>query len=166
MTTTTAARGITERQIAYLTDLAVKLTGEPADSPGIAKVQASARGLTRRQASEMIDQFKSLVAAERAKRAAPPPIAVGFYEHEGKAYEVCQSRDGRRTYAMVLDTERGKFVYAKGAIYHLQDSRPLTLQEAAAFSRRLKRCIVCGRRLELLASQQRGIGPVCAKRFG
>ena len=170
MTTATRARGITPRQIAFILDLAAKLTGKEVGDPALDVIRERLDGLTTREASSLIDDFKEKLrearAAERAERFKTPDLEPGFYEHDGKVYEVVRSVNDR-LYANLLDTERGQFVRAKGAIYQLSKagSKPLTLQEAAGISRRLKRCIVCGHKLKRLDSQERGIGPVCAKRF-
>lgn len=169
MTTATRSQApITRPQSVYLERLVDELSEFAPDSQALPIIRRRVGGMTKSDASAMVDQLKVLLrearAAQRERTYQTPELEPGYYEHDGVAYEVVRSQYGR-LYAERLDLDRGRFVYDKGAIYKLAGSRPLTLMEAAAFGKRTKRCIVCGHRLKTLESQQFGIGPVCRKRF-
>jgi len=104
-------------------------------------------------------------------------VGIGVYElPTGEIYVVKPNRAKTRLYAkkLVETTERltkqGKrvdfdFVYERGAIYKLKPQHKMFIERAKRLMIRYGRCIVCGRRLKVAKSVERGIGPVCIKYF-
>jgi Family of unknown function (DUF6011) len=104
-------------------------------------------------------------------------VGPGVYRMAGQIFVVKENREHSRCYAKKLVetsqrlTEQGEIVEfdfecAPGAIYDLQESDRLPLEEAKKLIIRYSRCIVCGRHLKLAQSVEAGIGPVCIKYFG
>jgi hypothetical protein len=58
-----------------------------------------------------------------------------------------------------------EFQYVQGAIYRLDASWKMSLEEAKAFGALYGTCCVCGRTLTDEKSIAAGIGPVCAEKF-
>ena len=58
-----------------------------------------------------------------------------------------------------------EFVYARGMVYKLSEDTRMTLDEAKEWGVRFGTCCVCGLTLTKEDSIEKGIGPVCAKRF-
>ena len=105
-------------------------------------------------------------------------VGVGVYElPSGEIYVVKPNRAKTRVYAKRLVetpsnrlTEQGEyvtfdFVYECGAIYRLKLEHKMSIERAKKLMIRYGRCIVCGRRLKVAESVERGIGPVCIKYF-
>lgn len=99
--------------------------------------------------------------AERTVRVTSPGM---FLAEDGAVYRVVLSQ-AKRLYAKRLN-ERGGFEYAASAIYRLDETQRMTLEQAQAFGRRYGVCAWCGRDLTDPASIAAGIGPVCAKGEG
>lgn len=106
-------------------------------------------------------------------------VKPGVYElPTGEIYVVKLNREGSRTYAKRLVespservTESGKvvdfdFEYEASAIYKIRPEHLMNVGRAKDLMIRYSRCIVCGRRLKVAESVERGIGPVCIKYFG
>jgi hypothetical protein len=67
-------------------------------------------------------------------------------------------------------TEEGErvkfdFVYERGAIYNIKPEDKMSFNRAKELMIKYGRCIVCGHRLKVAVSVERGIGPVCIKSF-
>ena len=105
-------------------------------------------------------------------------VGIGVYElPNGEIYVVKPNRAKTRVYAMKLVespserlTETGThvkfdFVYEKGAIYKIKPEYKMDIERAKELMIRYGRCIVCGRRLKVAESVERGIGPICIKYF-
>ena len=107
-----------------------------------------------------------------------PLPSPGVYKMPaGEIYVVKPNRTKTRVYAKRLVeapserlTEEGEtvkfdFVYEKGAIWDIREEYRMGIEEAKKLMIRYGRCIVCGRRLKVAKSVERGIGPVCIKYF-
>lgn len=105
-------------------------------------------------------------------------LKPGVYElPTGEIYVVKFNRKGDRLYAKRLVeapserlTEQGArvdfdFKYEAGAVYTIRPEYQMELEKAKALMIRYGRCIVCGRRLKVAESVERGIGPVCITYF-
>jgi len=105
-------------------------------------------------------------------------LTPGVYElPTGEIYVVKPNRAHTRLYAKKLVeapserlTETGEhvkfdFVYERGAIYKIRPEDKMKIERAKELMIRYGRCIVCGRRLKVAKSVERGIGPVCIKYF-
>ncbi len=114
---------------------------------------------------------------ESQKPSSPAVTTPGVFRKDGEVYVVKPNREKTRLYAKKLVeapsnrlTEQGEvvefdFVYAPGAIYNLTEANRMPLEEGKKLMIRYGKCIVCGRRLKVAESVERGIGPVCIKYF-
>lgn len=106
-------------------------------------------------------------------------VEPGVYElPTGEIYIVKLNREKSRVYAKRLveaPSERmtvpGKvvdfdFEYEPGGIHKIHPEHLMDLDRAKNLMIRYGRCIVCGRRLKVAESVERGVGPVCIKYFG
>lgn len=57
------------------------------------------------------------------------------------------------------------FEYAPGAIKVIREEHRMDLERAKELAVQYGRCLNCGRKLKVAESVERGIGPVCIKRF-
>ena len=57
------------------------------------------------------------------------------------------------------------FEYEPGAIYRIRSEHLMGLETAKKLMIQYGRCIVCGRKLKVAESVERGVGPVCIKYF-
>jgi len=101
----------------------------------------------------------------------------GVFEKAGEIFIVKPNRAKTRLYALKLVetssdrlTEQGKrvsfdFEYARGAIFDLSEEDRMDIERAKELMIRYGKCIVCGRRLKVAESVERGMGPVCRKYF-
>lgn len=104
-------------------------------------------------------------------------LEPGVYEVDNEIFVVKPNREGTQLYAKKLVeassdrlTEKDQrvkfdFVYDKGAIYRIKPEHRMDIKRAKVLIIRYGRCIVCGRRLKVAESVERGIGPVCIKAF-
>jgi len=105
-------------------------------------------------------------------------LTMGVYElPSGEIYVVKPNRDKTRLYAKKLVeapsdrlTETGQrvsfdFEYERGAIYTIRPEYKMSLERGKELMIRYGRCIICGRRLKVAESVERGIGPICIKYF-
>lgn len=105
-------------------------------------------------------------------------LKPGVYElPTGEIYIVKPNREHTRVYAKRLVetpserlTEAGEyvdfdFVYEPGAIFRLRPEDQMSVDRAKQLMIRYGKCIVCGARLKVAQSVERGIGPVCVKYF-
>jgi hypothetical protein len=105
-------------------------------------------------------------------------IEPGVYELEdGTIYVVKPTKDKQRLYAKRLieigstrlnaedEVVQIDFEYERGAISKIRPDHKMPFERAKALTIRYGRCIVCGRRLKVAESVERGIGPKCAKNF-
>ncbi len=105
-------------------------------------------------------------------------VAPGVYElPTGEIYVVKLNRAKTRVYAKRLvevDSERLSkenkrvkfdFEYESGAIFRIEPDHLMGIERAKQLMIQYGRCIVCGRRLKVAESVERGIGPVCIKYF-
>lgn len=120
---------------------------------------------------------------------APSVELPGVFEKDGEVYVVKFNKSRTRLYARRLvetTTPRLKagyshhvlamkppeekyvnfeFKYARGAIYNLTEADRMPFEKAKHLMIRYGKCIVCGRRLKVAQSVERGIGPVCINYF-
>jgi len=162
----TAPQYATDKQLALLTRLATE-RAYPLFGP---------EGLTRAQASSLIDQLMQMPRASTGKAIAITEPGM-YRDAAGKLFKVQLSKESEKLYAKALVPIRGKrlseedkivgweFVYSQGAIFSLRQEDRLTLDEAKAFGIKYGVCCVCGRTLVDASSVAAGIGPICAGRL-
>lgn len=130
------------------------------------KSEEWARGATTRAACIQIDRLKALphTAPAVTAPAAPSVVEPGFYLLDGDIVKVQKSQAGR-FYAKTLIVSTKRFEYAPGVVHKLTPADLLTVEQAAKFGHETGVCAVCARDLSDPVSVERGIGPVCYKRF-
>lgn len=169
----------TDRQLDYIRALK---DGRVIDDKWRARIERDlAAGMTKLAASKVIDwllkQPRPTAAVAKvtgtvSARSNPPVPTVGHYKHNGILYAVVDRKRGRRTTRVLKQLHQnpdGSWSW-RGALIGWRDLVPvwqaLTLNEAAKFGHTTGTCLVCARTLTDPESVARGIGPVCASRFG
>lgn len=125
------------------------------------KQEASARS--------MYAKAQARQAGRQAQAPANPVTEVGMYLNgEGVVYRVKRSQAGRlyaSRYVPEAQARGDRFVYEGGAVYRLDATMRMTLEQAKALGAQYAQCCVCGRDLSAEESVEAGIGPVCAGRI-
>lgn len=128
-------------------------------------------GMDQAAASRLIDR---LFAAPLDQRDA---VGVGVYRRDGVIYVVRKNRTNDGVHARRLVEIGGRrlteadtvvkieFEFDRDALAQLRPEDQMTLDEARPFIIRYGRCIACGTALSDARSVERGIGPVCVKKF-
>lgn len=126
------------------------------------------RHLERDQASYLITGLLKCEEQPRGEMAKP-----GYYVSGQKYLVVVSNRAGTATYAKELQVTKepgrrakARWVYAPGEGRNVAHLTPMTLEQAAKFGHLHGVCFVCCRALTDPESVKRGIGPVCATKFG
>lgn len=145
----------TENQIAFLESLATTRVIN-AELPVFAT-------LTKSEASELIGKLKNLPYLPRPTKVVPVSNLVeGIYFVNDEVYKAKKSAAGR-IYALKL--VGSSWSYDPSHVRGLAIENLITLEQASEFGIRTGVCAICGIPLTNLDSLERGIGPVCAKRF-
>jgi len=120
--------------------------------------------LTKSEASALISELKNLPYVPRAPRTSAPAseLTEGIYFVQGVVFKVKKSSAGRM-YALKL--VGSSWSYDSAHVRGLTLSHLITLEQASEFGIRTGVCAICGIPLTNLDSLERGIGPVCARRF-
>jgi hypothetical protein len=106
-------------------------------------------------------------AEARTFTATAPEIqGRGMYRLNGEIYKVTDNPRTGRFAAHRLDMETRKYSYAKGIIYKLRPEHRLDVDTVAAHGLDQLWCLCCARDLNRKESQERGIGPICAEKYG
>ena len=125
------------------------------------KQEASARS--------MYEKAQARQAGRQAQAPVNPVTEVGMYLNaEGVAFRVKRSQAGRlyaSRFVPEAQARADRFVYEGGAVYRLDASMRMTLEQAKALGAQYSQCCVCGRDLSAEQSVEAGIGPVCAGRL-
>ena len=158
-----------------VSDLAVWLGQQTWSQFAVSLAQQFARNgrLSDKQeasARSMYEKAQARQAQRQAQAPANPVTEIGMYLNaEGVAYRVKQSKSSGRLYASRFVPEAqaraDRFVYEGGAVYRLDASMRMTLEQAKALGAQYSQCCVCGRDLSAEESVEAGIGPVCAGRL-
>lgn len=126
------------------------------------RVQVEGRWQVQHLPGECVEASAKTEGATAEER--PPVTEEGLYRHDGRLYRVVEGRESGRLYAKEIvrqeDSDKIKFVVARGAIFKLSPADRVGIEEAEKISQQWDVCIMCG--AELTAS--RGIGPVCRKK--
>lgn len=156
----------TENQINYLSDLLATRVID-ANYRAMIEERIADGTLDKTLASDAITSFR---LAPKAAAKPAPSVSEGMYRKDGVIFRVHRSRESGNLYAKrleldLLNNEKPRFVYAKGAIMHLTSADAMSREDAKAFGVETGICCVCGAFLTDEKSVAEGIGPVCAKRF-
>jgi hypothetical protein len=104
-------------------------------------------------------------------------LVPGVYRRNGTIYVVKQNRTNERLHARRLVEIGGRrlteadtvvqieFEYDRDALRLLRPEDQMTLEEARPFIIRYGRCIFCNTELRDARSVERGVGPVCVRRY-
>lgn len=172
---------VTEKQLAFIKDL----VGEEAYQ----QTESQLSMLTCQIASTVIDELKEARRQLRAKQAVPTtdvrgkPVRaeapVGFHFYGGIVYRIRISGTGNSYATEFVPQGEGRgwsFEYrGKRPFNFLSESTLMTREQAQEFGREFGICVKCGAVLtddervngtDGLTSIQRGMGPVCFKRWG
>lgn len=131
-------------------------------------------GLDKFEAMHLIDRLKTAPFDTASTSALVP----GVYRHNGTIYVVKPNRtNSDRLHARRLVEIGGRrlnaedevvhieFEYDREALLRLRPEDQMTLEEARPFIIRYGKCIYCDTVLRDARSVERGVGPVCARRF-
>ena len=134
--------------------------------------ELESRELDKHDLSYLIDELKRAPFAEVSTGLVP-----GVYRRNGTIYVVRQNRTNPRLHARRLVEIGGRrlteaetvvrieFEYDRDALLQLRPRDQMTLEEARPFIIRYGRCIFCNTLLKDATSVERGVGPVCIKRY-
>jgi hypothetical protein len=112
--------------------------------------------------------WRKVTAKQGAKGETAPDPDEGFYRVEGTVYRVQKARSTDNRYAKVLSTDGGSRTWTyvgRSPFSKLTPDTKLTLADAEAHGLAYGWCLRCGRDLTVPESVERGIGPVCAKKW-
>jgi hypothetical protein len=109
-----------------------------------------------------------------------PRVEPGVFENEHGIFVVVENQERTGVYAKRMveltpaqgdrvnekdEAVRIQFEYARGAIQHIREEHRMDVERGKELCLKYRRCIRCGRGLEVKESVERGIGPVCIKSF-
>lgn len=168
MTTATATRPATEKQISFIKSL---IAERDVSELELNRYRTLVREQGTKGASRVIDLLKAT-----PRKIGQEPVTVapeGMHKVGDRIFKVQRAVHGSgNLYAKELVQagpdafEDGfKFEYSPGIIRILNDSTLMTIEEAKRFGALYGTCCVCGRTLTDENSIAEGIGPVCAKKF-
>lgn len=151
-------------------------------------------GMRQGEASEIINWLKSLpwktvaqiaqvqtnkLAQVQTKPAAAAPLPIGLYKatlngfqryfrvrQQARRATFNQPASKVMVYEIITPEGRTNRAHISDLVKwrQLPDFQPVTVDEAKELTRRFKRCMICGRKLKVDESIDRGIGPVCFNR--
>lgn len=118
----------------------------------------------RRGVSRAIDAIKASLERMSAAQGMAEDTAPGFYvDADGTLIRAKRARATGCMYGLVL-ADDGGWEYTRGVLRRT-GLRAALLDEIAGRGRAAGVCLLCGRTLTDPDSRQRGVGPVCARRY-
>ncbi len=161
---------------AWLIERAPRLQSRPGFLADMAARAVAGQGFSPRQLEVITRIISEDADRARTARAASPadaptgPAAEGTYRTpDGEIYRVVIAVHGSgHPYArrlVVVEHGRADWEMAKGMVYRLRPEWKMTLEQAAEFGRLYGVCAHCSAPLTDPESIERGIGPVCARKF-
>jgi hypothetical protein len=120
-------------------------------------------------ASKTIEWLLAQPKVEVAKASSEEPEAGVWMALDGTLIRVYLGQQSKRMLAkrINLDPEGVSYEYVGAAARVITSTdRRLSLSEVGSLGRTFDHCLCCGARLDDPESVDRGIGPVCAKRYG
>lgn len=171
-----------ERQLDFMYSLAEGRVAMKLGADAVTRVETLrarvANGVTAGDVSDMIDWLKQQPRDTGRQPAKTVEAKPGVYElPTGEIYVVKPNRTKTRLYAKRLvttssdrlnangDHVKVDFEYEQGAIYKIRPEHRMSLERAQELTIKFSHCIVCGRKLKVAQSVERGIGPVCITYF-
>lgn len=168
----------TPKMMTFLTGLArerqLPELGDTADERvSFVTREVDERRLGKYAAMRLIDRLKAAPVDTSSRGTLKP----GVYMHNGVIYVVKLNRHhtalqarrlveigGRRLNA-ADQVVRIEFEYAPGVLGKIRPEEMMTLDEARPYVLRYGKCIFCNTPLKDATSVERGVGPVCLKRY-
>ena len=140
------------------------------------------RPLNRAQVGQMIDWYKvqprePVESEASADDFDSDTLMQGVYELGDEVFVVQMNRARTHLYAkraveapsdrlnLAGEPIKIRYEYAPGVVKRLRPEQQMSLERAQEFLLRFGQCIRCGRHLEVKASVERSLGPVCVKYF-
>lgn len=153
----------TEKQIAFINRLQEERVID-SELMRISRDVWRAGSFTKEYASALIDE---MMKSPKAKAARQPIVQAGIYENDGHLYRVYFGQQSGKMLVKSVELDEGvEYRYLGAAARVLpKDARRLTVEEVGSLGKAWDHCLCCGRRLDDPESVDRGIGPVCAKRY-
>lgn len=167
MTTTLTFRPITEKQIEFIRTLVAEreLDEMAQDFLDLARAKVMAGTLSSKSASDVIAGLMECPKKSATPREEPE---AGIYEEDGAIFRVYL---GQKTGRMLVK----QVLFSEGAVDYVSlglatrrlpvNAVRLSLSEVGSLGVQSGHCLLCGRRLDDPESVDRGLGPVCAKRY-
>lgn len=130
-------------------------------------------GLDKFEAMHLIDRLK----AAPFDTASTSVLVPGVYRRNGVIYVVKQNKTNDRLQARRLveiggrrlnandDVVQIEFEFDRDGLLQLRPEDQMTLEEARPFIIRYGKCIFCNTVLKDARSVERGVGPVCIRRY-
>lgn len=114
------------------------------------------------------DRTRRNSEADQIMRAAAGdlPVNHGYVLADGSYVRTYRGQDGSAK-VKILNRETGAWEYLSRGLVAIArpTTRPITVEDAREIARLSRTCGHCGRAIETAESIERGIGPVCAKKF-
>lgn len=164
-----AARPLSEPQANMIRRVAEEL-GRDVDATLAAMLTAPDRrsAIDGLLADARADRERRNSAADEIMRAAAAelPVNHGYVLADGSYVRTYRGADGSAK-VKILDTETGAWAYLSRGLVAIArpTTRPITVEDAKLIASLSKTCGHCGRGIETAESIERGIGPICAKKF-
>lgn len=166
----------TDKQVAFLLALWDAIA-HPADE--IEAVRNGTRSLSKREASNLITEAKDRKASLPRTAPATPAVTEGLYitgdgQHATIHKVVLSARGNLYAKTLTPGGKRGKWTYAPGVVGTLTPDNALTPERASEYGKVAREgydgsilvyCACCGAELDNPESRERGIGPVCYRRY-
>jgi hypothetical protein len=121
---------------------------------------------TKEAASATIDALKA--APRKTAEPERPEPEAGVYRDGDRLFRVYLGQNSGKMLVQEIKGDTGTidYTYLGLAVKHLPASATrLGLEEVGALGKTFDHCLVCGRRLDVPESVDRGIGPVCAAKY-
>jgi hypothetical protein len=92
-------------------------------------------------------------------------IPLGLYNVGDDIVLVRVGRNGHK-FGSVLDRDTGRWVFTRGIMARIDVDNPATYGQVIAFGLETGECMICSKLLTNPKSIKRGIGPICAAKYG
>jgi hypothetical protein len=172
-------------QIEFIKNLCNEREVPEANRQLMAEIQSGARAYSKKRLSDCIGWLLTLPRVQGRESSGgqiDPNLVPGVYEINGQVFIVRKSkRDKTRLVGYSLQetgsgvvraTEAGnrvhsfEYKWSPGAVYRIKLTDRMPVERAKELVMLYGRCIACGIKLKAASSVEKGIGPVCIKKFG
>lgn len=172
-------RQATQKQFDFIKRLLAErqLDAELQNWVNVAREAATKGHLSSSRASQLIDALLAAPKAQAEQSSAEEPQA-GIYRMpfpgNGLYRVYLGQQSGRMLVSQIVGsssdelggTTNVRYEYLGAAARKLPaEAERMTIEEVGALGKTWDTCLICGRRLDVPESVDRGIGPVCAERY-